>query len=86
MRAEDVTARGEVVYLLAELQSAELGPVHEIGSRARVLRADGDRLTLAVGRGRVEDVVTCPRGLVTQHRRPLPSRRRFECRDVSAAA
>ena len=61
MGAEDITAGGEVVYLLAELRSAEQGPVYEIGSRARVLEADGDRLTLAVGYGRFESVVTCSR-------------------------
>ena len=56
-----------MVYLLAELRSAEQGPVHEIGSRARVLEADGDRLTLAVGYGRFESVVTCSRALVARH-------------------
>ena len=66
MGAEDITGGGEVVYLLAELRSAEQGPVHEIGSRARVLEADGDRLTLAVGYGRFESVVTCSRALVAR--------------------
>jgi len=85
MGADDDT-RGDVVYLLAELRSAERGPVHEIGSRARVLGADGDRLTLAVARGRSEDVVTCPRGLVARRRRPLPSRPRFGRADLPPAA
>ena len=75
MGAEDITARGEVVYLLAELRSDEQGPVHEIGSRARVLGADGDRLTLAVGHGRFEGIVTCSRALVARQRRSLTSRR-----------
>ena len=74
MGAEDIPARGEVVYLLAELRSDEQGPVHEIGSRARVLGADGDRLTLAVGHGRFESIVTCSRGLVAGRRRSLASR------------
>ncbi len=74
MGAEDITAGGEVVYLLAELRSAEQGPVYEIGSRARVLEADGDRLTLAVGYGRLESVVTCSRGLVARQRRALSPR------------
>ena len=74
MGAADATPEGEVVYLLSELRSDERGPVHEIGSRARVLRADGDRLTLAVGNGRGEDIVTCPRTLVAARRRPLASR------------
>ncbi|WP_411277751.1 hypothetical protein [Gaiella sp.] len=75
MGAEDITVGGEVVYLLAELQSAEQGPVHEIGSRARVLEADGDRLTLAVGYGRFEGIVTCSRTLVARQRRSISSRR-----------
>lgn len=76
MGAEDITDGGEVVYLLAELRPDEQGPVHEIGSRARVLEADGDRLTLAVGYGRLESVVTCSRGLVAR-RRAFSSRRCF---------
>jgi len=75
MGAEDIAVGGEVVYLLAELRSAEQGPVHEIGSRARVLEADGDRLTLAVGDGRFESIVTCSRALVARRRRSLASRR-----------
>ncbi len=75
MRAEDVTVAGEVVYLLAELRSSGPGPVHEIGSRARVLEADGDRLTLAVGYGRFESVVTCSRAQVARRRRSLATRR-----------
>jgi hypothetical protein len=74
MGAEDTTVGGDVVYLLAELRSAEQGPVHEIGSRARVLEADGDRLTIAVGYGRFESVVTCSRGLVARQRRALSPR------------
>ena len=89
MGAEDDTAGGDVVYLLAELRSNERGPVHEIGSRARVLGADGDRLTLAVACGKREDVVTCPRGFVERRRRPHPSfstRRRFDRADAAPAA
>jgi hypothetical protein len=85
MGAEDTTAGGEVVYLLTELRSAEQGPVHEIGSRARVLEADGDQLTLAVGYGRLESVVTCSRDLVARRRRSLASRAGFARVDVSAA-
>jgi hypothetical protein len=70
------TAVGEVVYLLAELRSEGQGPVHEIGSRARVLDATGDRLTLAVACGDHEEIVTCRRGLVTQAQRSLTARRR----------
>ena len=85
MGAEDVTTGGEVVYLLAELQSNASGPVHEIGSQARVVGADGDRLTLAVAHGRVEDVVTCPRTLVARRRRSLASRRILRTGTWSAA-
>jgi len=74
MGAEDTTGGEDVVYLLAELRSAEQGPVHEIGSRARVLGADGDRLTLAVGYGRLESVVTCSRALVARRRHSLSRR------------
>jgi len=74
MGAEDTTTGGEVVYLLAEIRSADQGPVHEIGSRARVLEANGDRLTLAVGYGRFESVVTCSRGLVVRRRHSLSRR------------
>jgi hypothetical protein len=85
MGAEDITAGGAVVYLLAELRSGEQGPVHEIGSRARVLVADGDRLTLAVDYGRFESIVTCSRDRVARHRRSLASRAGFARRAVSAA-
>ena len=70
------TAAGEVVYLLAELPSAGEGTVHEIGARARVLDAEGDRLTLAIDCGGREDVVTCRRSLVAQAQRSLAARRR----------
>ena len=80
------TTTGEVVYLLAELRSANQGPVHEIGSRARVLDADGDRLTLAVDCGTREDIVTCPRRLVDGSRRSRASRRRFLGAGFSPAA
>jgi hypothetical protein len=86
MGAEPDATTGEVVYLLAELRSGELGPVHEIGSRARVLDAEGDRLTLAVGRGSGEDVVACPRGLVARRRRSLASRRSFVAANVAPAS
>jgi len=69
------TAAGDVVYLLAELGSGKRGRVHEIGSLARVLGADGDRLTLAVDDGRRENIVTCTRSLVARHRRSLTARR-----------
>ena len=86
MGAEDIPVGGEVVYLLAELRPGEQGPVLEIGSRARVLGADGERLTLAVGRGRGVEVVTCPSGLVARRRRQPAVRRRFPGRDAEAAA
>jgi hypothetical protein len=70
------TAAGEVVYLLAELRSAERGAVYEIGSRARVLDAEGEELTLAVTDGSREDVVTCRRAHVTRAERSLGARRR----------
>jgi len=69
------TSAGDIVNLLAELRSDERGPVHVIGSLARVLDAGGDRLTLAVDKGRCESVVTCSRGLVARHRRSLAARR-----------
>jgi hypothetical protein len=85
MGAEDTAVGGEVVYLLAELRSAEQGPVLEIGSRARVLEADGDRLTLVVGDGRLESIVTCSRALVARRRRSLASRRTLRPDSWSAA-
>ena len=85
MGAEDITVGGEVVYLLAELRSDEQGPVHEIGSRAHVLDVDGDRLTIAVGYGRFESIVTCSRALVARQRRSLTSRRALRADRWSAA-
>jgi hypothetical protein len=85
MGGEEITVGGEVVYLLAELRSDEQGPVHEIGSRARVLDVDGDRLTLAVGYGRVESIVTCSHALVARQRRSLASRRALRADRWSAA-
>ena len=73
MGDERETTRGEVVYLLAELRSEERGRVHEIGSQARVLGAQGDRVTLAVGRGTHEEIVLCPADLVGQRRRIVGS-------------
>lgn len=70
MDAAAATDEGEVVYLLAELRSGQEGPVHEIGSRARVIDTDGEMLTLAVVHGIDEDVVTCPRSLVVNRRCP----------------
>lgn len=79
------TSPGKVVYLLAELCSDARGPVYEIGSRARVLEADGDRLTLAVGHGNGEDVVTCRRALVGLRRRSTAPRQ-FGYRGISPAS
>jgi hypothetical protein len=73
---EERDTAAEVAYLLAELSSGGQGAVHEIGARARVLDADGDRLVLAIDCGDHEDVVTCRRGLVAQAHRSLASRRR----------
>jgi hypothetical protein len=84
MGEETDTSPGEVVYLLAELRSDARGPVHEIGSRARVLESDGDRLTLAVVHGSEEDVVTCTKALVRRSRRS-PAPRRSGYRGVSPA-
>lgn len=47
----------EVVVLLAEVQAG--GHIYEIGSRARVLRATPDELTLELGSERT--VASCPR-------------------------
>jgi hypothetical protein len=85
MGSEQVTEGGEVVYLLAELRSHELGPVYEIGSRARVLEADDDRLTLAVGYGRFESIVTCSHAQVSRQRRSLATRRALRADRWSAA-
>ena len=63
-----------VVYLLAELRSGQEGPVHEIGSRARVIDTDGEMLTLAVGYGRFASTVTCSRALVDRRRQSLARR------------
>ncbi len=76
MGDERDTVTGEVVYLLAELRPAESGPVYEIGSRARVLGAKGDQVTIAIMRGDREDVVTCRRGLLAHAGRSLTARRR----------
>jgi hypothetical protein len=76
MGDERDTTAGEVVYLLAELQPAVDGPVYEIGSRARVVGADGDQLTIAIARGDREDVVTCRSVHVSRAGRSLTSRRR----------
>ena len=75
MGSDADTTAGEVVYLLAELRCEGRGPVLEIGSRARVLDVDGDRLTLAVAHGSGEDIVSCPRALVARRERPLANRR-----------
>jgi hypothetical protein len=83
---EREASAGDVVYLLTELRSDERGPVHEIGSLARVLGADGDRLTLAVDDGRQESIVNCSRGLVARHRRSLASRRHSLGTHARAAA
>ena len=85
MGEEPDTSPGEVVYLLAELRSDARGSVHEIGSRARVLEADGDRLTLAVVHGSGEDVVTCRRALVSLRRRSTAARQ-FGYRGISPAS
>ncbi len=69
-------ANDAVVYLLAELRSDNGVSVHEIGSRARVVDSEGDHLTLAVACLSGEDIVRCPRGLVTQAQRSLAARRR----------
>jgi hypothetical protein len=69
MGDERDTTSGEVVYLLTELRSEERGYVHEIGSQARVLDAQGDRVRLAVGRGNHEEIVMCHMGLVGHRRR-----------------
>ncbi|MEI7761367.1 MAG: hypothetical protein WCJ67_11475 [Thermoleophilia bacterium] len=68
------TDEGAVVYLLAELRSGQGGPVHEIGSRARVIDTDGEMLTLAVGHGRFASTVTCSRALVDRRRQSLARR------------
>ncbi len=47
----------DVVVLLAEVQAG--GHIYEIGSRARVLRAEHDELTLALG-GAEAAIGTCP--------------------------
>lgn len=74
MGTGDVSEGAEVVYLLAELRS-DRGPVHEIGTRAQVIEADGDRLTLSVGYGRFESVVSCSRAQVATQRRSFSTRR-----------
>jgi hypothetical protein len=70
------TSTGEVVYLLAELRSERRGPVHEIGSQARVLGTEGELLTLSVDRGSDEHVVRCPERLVARRRNSAARRYR----------
>jgi len=72
--SSDSTA-DDVVYLLAELRCDRKGSVIEIGSRARVIASDGDRVTLAVSHGGGEDIVTCSRSLVARRERSLTGRR-----------
>jgi hypothetical protein len=50
-------AAGEVVYLLAELAADDR--IHEIGTSARVVAAEGPSVTLELGGAR--DKVSCPR-------------------------
>jgi hypothetical protein len=76
MGDEGTTTAGAVVYLLAELRSSGRGIVHEIGSRARVVGTEGERLTLAIACGRREEVVSCSRDLVAHEQRSLAARRR----------
>jgi len=47
---------GEVVYLLAEVRAG--GRIHEIGTSARVLAAEGGELALEVG-GAEPETVSC---------------------------
>ena len=75
MRPSADSPNDDVVYLLAELRCEEDGTVLEIGSRARVLESDGDRVTLAVAHGDDEDIVTCSRSLVARRERSLTGRR-----------
>ena len=75
MRSSADSPNDDVVYLLAELRGEEDGTVLEIGSRARVLESDGDRVTLAVAHGGDEDIVTCSRALVARRERSLTGRR-----------
>jgi hypothetical protein len=76
----------EIVYLLAEVRSEDRDAVHEIGSRARVLRVEGDELTLAISGYSGEDIIHCPQSLVAHRRRSLAARRRFLRPDAPAAA
>lgn len=80
------TRAGAIVTLLTELHSDTRGTVYEIGSLARVLEADGDRLTLLVDHTRGEDVLTCSRSHVAQHRRAIASRRRVLSQTFRVAA
>jgi len=75
MRPSADSPNDDVVYLLAELRCEGNGSVLEIGSRARVLESDGDRVTIAVAHGGDEDIVTCSRALVARRERSLTGRR-----------
>ena len=76
MRSDSDSPAEDVVYLLAELRCDGKRSVLEIGSRARVIDSDGDRLTLAVAHGGGgEDIVTCSRALVARRERSLTGRR-----------
>jgi hypothetical protein len=79
-------ANDAVVYLLAEIRSDNGVSVYEIGSRARVVESEGDDLMLAVACRSGEDIVRCPRGLVTQAHRSLAARRRSLRRSTPALA
>ena len=50
---------GEIVYLLVELRADVRGHVYEIGSRARVIDAADERLTLEVAAGSMPETVSC---------------------------
>ncbi len=74
---------GDIVYLLAEVSAG--GRIHEIGSRAVILEAEGDELTLQLGDSE-RQLVSCPSAHVLcslrrsvhaarSRRRPRPQRR-----------
>jgi hypothetical protein len=62
----------QVVYLLAEVQAG--GRIHEIGSRAYVLHAGADELTLELG-GSQPEVVHCTPAHVVARRSGFALRR-----------
>jgi hypothetical protein len=63
---------GDLVHLTAECRSERTGRVYEIGTRALVIGARSDELTLEVGGPVERDAVRCSSDEVSLDRAPRP--------------